>query len=70
MRWREIMETASAGSTCAGAVAPVSQALGTQSRQGGALLSGKYTNDPTPNTPREYKRNRDAGRRFKNTPGH
>ena len=69
MRLREIMETASAGATSSGSVAPVSMALGTQSRAGGGLLSGKYTTDPTPNTPREYKRNRNARGRFKNSPG-
>ena len=59
MKIKEIMESASAGATSAGAVAPVSMALGTQSRAGGSLLSGKYSTDPTPNTPREYKRNKD-----------
>jgi hypothetical protein len=67
MKMREIMETASVGGTSAGSVAPVSMALGTQSRAGGGLLSGKYTTDPTPNTPREYKRNRNARGRFKNS---
>jgi hypothetical protein len=66
MRAREIMETAT---TSAGSIAPVSMAMGTVSRNGGSLLSGKYTNDPTPNTPREYKRNKNARRQFKNSPG-
>jgi hypothetical protein len=71
MRIREIMETASAGATGAGSVAPVMTALGTQSRMGGSLLSGKYVtgSDPTPNTPKEYKRNKNARGRFKNSPG-
>ena len=56
-------------STTAGGIAPVSMALGTVSRNGGSLLSGKYTNDPTPNTPKEYKRNKNARGRFKNSPG-
>ena len=67
MKMREIMENASAGSTSSGSVAPVSMALGTQSRAGGGLLSGKYTTDPTPNTPREYKRNKNARGQFKNS---
>ena len=69
MRIKEIMESASAGATGAGSVAPVSMALGTQSRAGGSLLSGKYTTDPTPNTPKEYKRNKNVSGRFKNSPG-
>ena len=55
--------------TTAGCVATVSVPMGTQSRMGGSLLSGKYTNDPTPNTPKEYKRNKNARGRFKNSPG-
>jgi hypothetical protein len=70
MRWREIMETASAGATGSGSVATVSTPLGMQTRAGGSMLSGKYTTDPTPNTPREYKRKRNASRRFENSPGH
>ena len=71
MRAHEIMETASggasAGATSAGAVAV--QPMGMISRNGGSLLSGKYTTDPTPNTPKEYKRNKNARGQFKNTPG-
>ena len=55
--------------TTAGSIAPVSMAMGTVSRNGGSLLSGKYTTDPTPNTPKEYKRNKNARGRFKNSPG-
>ena len=33
------------------------------------MLTGKYTDDPTPNTPKEYKRNKNARGQFKNTPG-
>jgi len=69
MRFREICENASAGATAAGSIAPVSNPLGaTLSRNGASMLSGKYTTDPTPNTPREYKRNKDARRQFKNSP--
>jgi hypothetical protein len=69
MRAREIMETASAGASTAGGIAPVESALGMQSRSGGSLLTGKYTtgSDPTPNTPREYKRNKHARGQFKNS---
>ena len=55
--------------TTAGGIAPVSMAMGTVSRSGGSLLSGKYTTDPTPNTPKDYKRNKHARGRFKNSPG-
>ena len=54
-------------STTAGGIAPVSMAMGTLSRNGGSLLAGKYTNDPTPNTPKEYKRNKHARGQFKNS---
>ena len=69
MRMKEIMETASVGATSAGSMAPVESMLGVQSRAGGSLLSGKYSTDPTPNTPKEYKRNKHARGRFKNSPG-
>ena len=69
MRWNEIRESASAGATAAGGIATVSQPMGQTSRSGGSLLSGKYTTgrDPTPNTPKEYKRNTHAGGKFKNS---
>jgi hypothetical protein len=68
MRAYEIMENASAGSSCSGSIATVSMAMGeVQSRNGGSLLSGKYSTDPTPNTPKEYKRNKNAHRQFKNS---
>ena len=72
MKIQEIMENASAGGTSAGAIAPVESALGAmQSRSGGSMLSGKYVtgSDPTPNTPKEYKRNKHVSGRFKNSPG-
>ena len=71
MRMKEIMENASVGGTSSGSIAPVSQALGMVSRSGGSLLSGKYVtgSDPTPNTPKEYKRNKHVSGRFKNSPG-
>jgi len=70
MRASEIMEDgASTGSTASGSIAPVSMAVGMQTRSGGSMLSGKYTTDPTPNTPKEYKRNKHARRQFKNSPG-
>ena len=66
MRWREIRENAS---TTSGAIATVSQPMGMLSRSGGSLLTGKYTteSDPTPNTPKEYKRNKHARGQFKNS---
>jgi hypothetical protein len=71
MRASEIVESASAGATAAGGIAPVASALGMVSRSGGSLLSGKYVNgsDPTPNTPKEYKRNKHARGQFKNSIG-
>jgi len=71
MRAREIMEDgASSGGTSSGSIAPVSMAVGVQTRSGGSLLSGKYStdSDPTPNTPKEYKRTISARRQFKNSP--
>jgi len=71
MKVNEIMENASVGGTSAGSIAPVASALGTQSRNGGSMLTGKYVtgSDPTPNTPKEYKRNKNVSGRFKNSPG-
>ena len=70
MRAYEIMENASAGASSSGGIATVSMAMGgIQSRNGGSLLSGKYSTDPTPNTPKEYKRNKNARGQFKNSPG-
>ena len=71
MRAYEIMENASVGRTCAGGIAPVESSLGMMSRNGGSLLTGKYVtgSDPTPNTPKEYKRNKNVSGRFKNSPG-
>ena len=68
MRAYEIMES----STVSGGVATVAMPMGgVQTRNGGSLLTGKYVtdSDPTPNTPKEYKRNKHARGQFKNTPG-
>ena len=56
-------------STTAGGIAPVSMPMGTVSRNGGSMLTGKYvtSSDPTPNTPKEYKRNKHARGQFKNS---
>ena len=56
-------------STTAGGIAPVSMPMGTLSRNGGSMLTGKYvtSSDPTPNTPKEYKRNKHARGQFKNS---
>jgi hypothetical protein len=69
MRMHEIMETASAGASCAGGVAPVAMPMGMVARNGGNMLTGKYvtSSDPTPNTPKEYKRNKNARGQFKNS---
>ena len=71
MRAHEIMENASGGATASGGIAPVSQPMGMVSRSGGSLLTGKYTteSDPTPNTPKEYKRNKHARGQFENSIG-
>ena len=68
MRWHEIAESANAGATSAGSVAPVAQPMGMVSRNGANMLAGKYTTDPTPNTPREIKRFKQNARgQFKNS---
>lgn len=69
MKMHEIMETASAGASSAGGIAPVAMPMGTIARNGGSMLSGKYvtSSDPTPNTPKEYKRNKNARGQFKNS---
>jgi hypothetical protein len=43
--------------------------MGTIARNGGSMLTGKYvtSSDPTPNTPKEYKRNKNARGQFKNS---
>jgi hypothetical protein len=69
MRAYEIMENASVGASGSGSVATVSQPMGMVSRSGGSLLTGKYSTDPTPNTPKEYKRNKNARGQFKNSIG-
>ena len=58
-----------AETTTSGSIAPVSMPLGTVSRNGGSMLTGKYvtSSDPTPNTPKEYKRNKHARGQFKNS---
>jgi len=58
-----ILENASAGATSSGSVAVVAMPMGMQRRSGDSLLGGKYTTDPTPNTPKEYKRLKHANRR-------
>ena len=69
MKMYEIMETASAGASCAGVMAPTATPLGMIARNGGSMLTGKYvtSSDPTPNTPKEYKRNKHARGQFKNS---
>ena len=71
IRLSEITESASAGATASGGIAEVNMPMGTLSRSGGSLLTGKYVtgSDPTPNTPKEYKRNKHARGQFKNSIG-
>ena len=69
MKVHEIMENASAGAGSSGGIATTETPMGMVSRTGGSMLTGKYTDDPTPNTPKEYKRNKNARGQFKNTPG-
>jgi hypothetical protein len=52
-----IAENASAGATGSGSIATVAQPLGGMiTRNGGSFFSGKYSNDPTPNTPAWMKK--------------
>jgi len=57
MRFKEFME--SAGATTSGAIATVPAALGAPiTRSGGSMFTGKYTNDPFPNTPKRMRKNK------------
>jgi hypothetical protein len=59
MKICEIMENASASATASGAVATVAAPMGgIITRNGGNFFSGKYTNDPFPNTPKRMKQNK------------
>ena len=69
MKVHEIMENASAGASSSGGIATTETPMGMVSRNGGSMLTGKYTDDPTPNTPKEYKRNKNARGQFKNSIG-
>jgi len=52
-----IIENATAGATGSGSIATVSQPMGGMiTRNGGSFFSGKYSNDPTPNTPAWMKK--------------
>lgn len=52
-----IAEDAGLASTCAGSIAPVSMPIGGMiSRNGDSFFSGISTSDPTPNTPKKYKK--------------
>jgi len=53
----DLTETASAGATGSGSIATVATPLGGMiSRNGGSFFSGINTSDPTPNTPKKYKK--------------
>lgn len=59
MKIREIMENASVGSTGSGAIATVAAPIGGMiTRSGDSFFSGKYTNDPFPNTPKRMRQNK------------
>lgn len=48
---------ATSGATSSGSIAPVSMPLGgVIRRNGGSFFSGVNTSDPTPNTPKKYKK--------------
>lgn len=52
-----VVENASVASTTAGSMAPVAMPLGgVIRRNGGSFFSGVSTSDPTPNTPKKYKK--------------
>jgi hypothetical protein len=52
-----IAENASAGATGSGSIATVAQPMGGMiTRSGGSFFSGKYSTDPTPNTPAWMKK--------------
>jgi hypothetical protein len=52
-----LKETASAGGTSSGSIATVAAPVGGMiSRNGGSFFSGISTSDPTPNTPKKYKK--------------
>ena len=51
-----VVENASAGATSSGSVATVVAPMGMQTRNGGSFFSGKYTNDPFPNTPKRMRK--------------
>jgi hypothetical protein len=53
----ELTEEASVCSTTAGSIAPVNMPIGGMiARNGGSFFSGVNTSDPTPNTPKKYKK--------------
>ena len=53
-----VVETASAGASSSSGIATVPAAMGMQTRNGGSFFSGKYTNDPFPNTPKRMRKKR------------
>jgi hypothetical protein len=65
MRIREILESAT---TSSGSIATVASPLMAQSRDGGNLLSGKYTNTPFTGQLKKQRKNR-ARRQFENSIG-
>jgi hypothetical protein len=53
----DLTENASAGATGSGSIATVAAPVGGMiSRNSGSFFSGISTSDPTPNTPKKYKK--------------
>jgi hypothetical protein len=53
----DLQENASVGGTSSGSIATVATPVGGMiSRNGGSFFSGISTSDPTPNTPKKYKK--------------
>ena len=46
-----VVENASVGATASGSIATVPAGLGPVQSRSGSMFTGKYTNDPFPNTP-------------------
>jgi len=62
MRAKEFISETTAGATGSGSVAVVTQPMGTVSRSGGNLLTGKYTKEPFANTPQWMRKGRRRAR--------
>ena len=64
MRAREFIKEDGSGTTAGGIAVMATPLGGPIARTGGSFFSGKYTTDPTPNTPvgyKKYKRKKTKG---------